>query len=336
MSKKIRFGIIGTNIITEKFIEAAFKCEHFELSAVYSRTYERGQLFASKYDVKHVFTDLEELLTSDVVDAMYIASPNAMHAKQAILCLNHQKHVLCEKPLASNLSEVQAMITAAKKNNVVLMEAMKTTLFPNFKMIKDHLDKIGTIRRYFASFCQYSSRYDAYREGTVLNAFNPELSNGALVDIGVYTIAPMISLFGLPSEIKASAYLLESGVDGEGTVIFKYPNMQGTVMYSKISNSYVPSEIQGEEGSIIIDRINEMNTVTIRYRNGQSEQISIPQIENNMTYEVEEFIQLILNQKDESTINSFQFSYEVMQVLDEIRSQIGLVYPADLKHTIKR
>ncbi|MBQ4164394.1 MAG: Gfo/Idh/MocA family oxidoreductase, partial [Turicibacter sp.] len=167
VSKKIRFGVIGTNIITEQFIEAASQCEHFELSAIYSRTSERGQLFASKYHVKHVFTDLEELLTSDVVDAMYIASPNAMHAKQAILCLNHQKHVLCEKPLASNLSEVQAMITAAKKNNVVLMEAMKTTLFPNFNTIKKHLDKIGTVRRYFASFCQYSSRYDAYREGII-------------------------------------------------------------------------------------------------------------------------------------------------------------------------
>jgi len=207
---------------------------------------------------------------------------------------------------------------------------MKTTLFPNFNLIKKHLNKIGTVRRYFASFCQYSSRYDAYREGIILNAFNLELSNGALVDIGVYTIAPMISLFGPPSEIKASAYLLESGVDGEGTVIFKYPNMQGTVMYSKISNSYVPSEIQGEEGSIIIDRINEMNTVTIRYRNGQSEQISTTQVKNNMIYEVEEFIQLILNQKAESTINSLKFSYEVMQVLDEVRSQIGLVYPADL------
>ena len=85
MSKKIRFGVIGTNIIPEQFIEAASQCEHFELSAIYSRTYERGQLFASKYHVKHVFTDLEELLTSDVVDAMYIASPNAMHAKQATL-----------------------------------------------------------------------------------------------------------------------------------------------------------------------------------------------------------------------------------------------------------
>ena len=247
MKQKVRFGIIGTNIITDQFIQAASHCEAFELSAVYSRTEARGQAFAAKYGVKHIFTDLEELLTSDVVDAMYIASPNALHAKQAIMCLNYQKHVLCEKPLASNLKEVEAMIAAAKANHVLLMEAMKTTLLPNFKVIQEQLSKIGTVRRYFASFCQYSSRYDAYRAGTVLNAFNPELSNGALVDIGVYTIAPMIALFGAPLAIKASAYLLESGVDGEGSVIFEYPQMQGTVMYSKISNSSLPAEIQGEE-----------------------------------------------------------------------------------------
>lgn len=283
------------------------------------------------YGVKYVFTDLEKLLKSDVVDAMYIASPNAFHAEQALLCLNHQKHVLCEKPLASNVKEVEAMIEAAKVNQVLLMEAMKTTLFPNFKRIQDHLHKIGTIRRYFASFCQYSSRYDAYRAGTVLNAFNKELSNGALVDIGVYTIAPMIALFGMPQEIQASAYLLESGVDGEGTVVFKYPNMQGTVMYSKISNSYLPSEIQGEEGSLVINRINQMDTVSIHYRNGEVEEIAVRQEEQNMVYEVKEFIDLILNGQKESTVNSYQRSYEVMQVLDEVRRQIGLVYPADLK-----
>ena len=331
MKQKVRFGIIGTNIITDQFIQAASHCEAFELSAVYSRTEARGQAFAAKYGVKHIFTDLEELLTSDVVDAMYIASPNALHAKQAIVCLNYQKHVLCEKPLASNLKEVEAMIAAAKANHVLLMEAMKTTLLPNFKVIQEQLSKIGTVRRYFASFCQYSSRYDAYRTGTVLNAFNPELSNGALVDIGVYTIAPMIALFGAPLAIKASAHLLESGVDGEGSVIFEYPQMQGTVMYSKISNSSLPAEIQGEEGSIIIDRINQMDQVTIHYRNGEVEEITLPQVEHNMVYEAEEFIQLILNQKHESAVNSFKFSYEVMRVLDEVRSQIGLVYPADLK-----
>ncbi|WP_341467137.1 hypothetical protein [Clostridium septicum] len=86
------------------------------------------------------------------------------------------------------------MIKVAKENNVVLMEAMKTTLFPNFKIIKDNLYKIGKVRRYFASFCQYSSRYDKYKSGEILNAFKPELSNGSLMDIGVYCIAPMVNL----------------------------------------------------------------------------------------------------------------------------------------------
>lgn len=327
----IRFGIIGTNKITEEFLKAAMSCEGFKLNAVYSRTEERGREFAASYDVEHVYTDLEQLLKDDVVDAMYIASPNAYHAKQAILCLNHQKHVLCEKPLASNLKEVEAMCEAALKNEVVLMEAMKTTVLPTFKVVKENLHKLGTIRRYFASFCQYSSRYDAYRSGTVLNTFNKDLSNGALVDIGVYTIAPMVHLFGTPQEIKASAYLLDSGVDGEGSVIFSYPNSQACVMYSKISNSHLPSEIQGEEGTMVIDRINRFNRVTIHYRNKEVEELALPHEEADMKYELEEFIQTILNKKRESTINTLERSKQVMMILDEVRRQIGLEYLADLK-----
>lgn len=329
--KMIRFGIVGTNVITEQFLKGASLHSNFKLTAVYSRTEEKGRAFADKYGVQAVFTDLEELLTSGLVDAMYIASPNAYHATQTIQCLKHQKHVLCEKPFASNLKEVEQMCAVAKENDVVLMEAMKTTVLPSFQVIKEHLHKIGTIRRYFASFCQYSSRYDAYREGTVLNAFKPELSNGALMDIGVYTIAPMISLFGMPSTIKASAYFLESGVDGEGTILFDYPTMQGSVVYSKISSSYLPSEIQGEDGTIVIDHINRFHSVQIRYRNGEIEELSLPHVEIDMMYEVQEFIQTILNQQGESSINSHEFSKNVMCVLDEVRSQIGLVYPADLK-----
>lgn len=327
----IRFGIIGTNVITENFIKGATLCPQFQLTAVYSRTEEKGRAFANKFGVRAVFTNLEDLLKSGLVDAMYIASPNAFHATQTIQCLNHGKHVLCEKTFASNLQEVEQMCAVAKENNVVLMEAMKTTVLPSFQLIKDHLYKIGKVRRYFASFCQYSSRYDAYREGTVLNAFKPELSNGALMDIGVYTIAPMVALFGMPTELKASAYFLESGVDGEGSIIFKYPEMESSVMYSKISTSYLPSEIQGEDGTIVIDRINRFESVQIRYRNGEIEEIAIPHHEADMTYEVEEFIQTILNQEKESSLNSHTFSMQVMSLLDEARAQIGLTYPADRK-----
>ena len=137
--------------------------------------------------------------------------------------------------MASNELEVKAMIDAAKKNNVLLMEAMRLTVLPNFLKVKENLHKIGKVRRYFASYCQYSSRYDKYKEGIVLNAFKRELSNGSLMDIGVYCIHPMINLFGMPNKIVSESMLLESGVDGQGSALFSYEGASGVVMYSKIS-----------------------------------------------------------------------------------------------------
>lgn len=182
----IRFGVIGTNWITDRFIDGASKVDTFKLSAVYSRTDEKAIEFAGKYQVEATFTDIEAFANSDKFDAVYIASPTALHSEHAITCMNGGKHVIVEKPFASNEQEVLQMIETAKKNEVVLMEAMKTTHVPNFKLIKDSLEKIGPVRRYVANFCQYSSRYDKYKEGVVMNAFKPELSNGSLMDIGVY------------------------------------------------------------------------------------------------------------------------------------------------------
>lgn len=328
--KKIRFGIIGTNKITEEFLKGAKKVDEFVLGAVYSRKEETAKKFALKYDVENTFTNLEKMAKSDLIDAVYIASPNSFHYEQAKIFLRNKKHVFCEKSMASNSKEVESMIELANQNNVLLMEGMKTTLLPNFKIIKDNLHKIGKIRRYFASYCQYSSRYDKYKEGIILNAFKNDLSNGATMDIGVYCIYPMVCLFGVPKEIKASNFMLESGVDGQGSALFKYEDMEGSIIYSKIANSYLPAEIQGEEGTIIIDTINDMKKITINYRNGNTEIISGDQIEENMMYEVKEFIGLINNGTLESKINSHENSLNTSKVMEEIRNQIGLVYPADL------
>jgi scyllo-inositol 2-dehydrogenase (NADP+) len=325
----IRFGIIGTNWITEDFIKAASEIEDFKLNAVYSRTEERAKEFATKFNVKTTFTDLESMAKSEEIDAVYIASPNFLHAKQAIIFMNHGKHVLCEKPIASNTMELREMISTAKKNNVLLMEALKTTFLPTFKRIRDNLHKIGKIRRYFASYCQYSSRYDAYKEGIILNAFNPALSNGSLMDIGIYCLYPMVVLFGKPQSVKATGILLDSGVDGEGSMILGYKEMDAVIMHSKITNSYLPSEIQGENGSIIIDRINNPEKVEIRYRDGNVEDLTQPQVKNTMYYEVKEFIELIQNGKVESSTNSYTHSMMTMEIMEEARKQMGLVYPAD-------
>lgn len=325
----MRFGIIGTNKITDSFIEAGRLVSGFELTAVYSRTVDRASEFAAKHSIAYTFTDLEEMLRSGEVDAVYIASPNSFHAQQAIVCLKHGVHVLCEKPIASNKSELEAMIAAAKESGALLMEAMKNTYLPGLRHMKEHLPKIGMIRRYFASYCQYSSRYDAYKAGTVLNAFKPEFSNGALMDIGVYGVYPLVYLFGNPEKIQATGVMLASGVDGEGSILASYPEMDGIIMYSKITDSKLPSEIQGENGSIVIDHINEPRKIEIRYRDGNTENISLPVDQPSMFYEIEAFVQLAEQGHKESPVNSYANSLGTLEIMDAARKQLGLIYPAD-------
>ncbi|MCM3089903.1 MULTISPECIES: Gfo/Idh/MocA family protein [unclassified Cytobacillus] len=327
----VRFGIVGTNWITERFLKAALQAEDFQLSAVYSRTDEKVKEFAGKYGVEKTFTDLQTMAASGEIDAVYIASPNSLHAEQATIFMNNHVHVLCEKPIASNAKELQKMINAAKENKVLLMEALKSTLMPNFLAVKENLSKIGQVRRYFANYCQYSSRYDAYREGTVLNAFKPEFSNGSLMDIGIYCIYPLVALFGKPEEIKAAGFKLESGVDGEGSMVLKYPDMDAVIMFSKITDSSLPSEIQGEDGNLVIDRISNPEKVELHYRNGEREDLTRDQLSDTMYYEAVEFINLIQSGKTESEVNSFANSIATMEILDEARRQIGVIYPADQK-----
>ncbi|AWB46831.1 oxidoreductase [Paenibacillus sp. CAA11] len=325
----IRFGVIGTNWITERFLEAAREAEGFELAAVYSRTEEKAKQFAEKHGIPQWFTSIEELAASEHVDAIYIASPNSLHAQQAMLCMNHGKHVLCEKPLASNVHEVRQMLDTAERNGVVLMEALKTTMLPAFEAIRMQLPKLGKVRRYFANYCQYSSRYDEYRRGNVLNAFKPEFSNGALMDLGIYCLYPQVALFGKPSVIKATGVMLESGVDGEGSIVTGYEGMDAVVMYSKITDSSLPSEIQGEDACLVIDKISEPSELFIRYRDGREERVEVQQDKPVMTYEAIEFMELIRQGNQQSATNSWATSLAVAEIMEEARKQLGLVYPAD-------
>ncbi|WP_168119695.1 Gfo/Idh/MocA family oxidoreductase [Paenibacillus sp. HB172176] len=325
----MRFGIIGTNWITDRFIAGASLHERFELAAVYSRTEEKAREFADKHAIPGRYTDVEEMAASGNIDALYIASPNSLHAEQAIAAMKRGIHVLCEKPIASNSRELEKMIAAAREHNVLLMEAVKSTTMPGFGAIRDNLKELGPVRRYMASFCQYSSRYDAYKAGTILNAFKPEFSNGALMDIGIYCIYPAFVLFGKPKAIKANGLLLESGVDGEGSILMEYDGMEAVLMYSKISSSQAPSEIQGEAGNMIIRSISEPAQLELQYRNGSTKDLSRPTMEHNMYYEVEEFIRTVEEGRRESAVNSFAVSLEVMRIMDEARRQIGLIYPAD-------
>jgi predicted dehydrogenase len=328
--EKVRFGVVGTNFITDWVTAGGREDERFEFSAVCSRTAETARQFAAKHHIPNIFTSLEEMSASPLIDAVYIASPNAFHAQQSIACMQQGKHVLCEKAFASNAAEVRAMIETARAHDVVLMEAMKPTLTPGFHAVKEAVDRIGVVRQYFACYCQYSSRYNKLKEGLVLNAFKPELSNGAVMDIGIYTIYPMVVLFGRPKTIQASGVKLYSGVDGHGNIVFTYDNgLCATVLYSKIADSALPTEIQGEDGVVTLDRINIIGRATLKQRGGMEENILPATTHNEYYYEIAEFIDLIQSGRRESAVNSHENSLITIEIIDEIRRQLGIRFPAD-------
>ncbi|MDD3244442.1 MAG: Gfo/Idh/MocA family oxidoreductase, partial [Eubacteriales bacterium] len=213
-----RFAVIGTNYITEWFLKAAQACPDFHLQAVYSRTRARAEAFNAAYGAPMIFDDLDALAACPEVDAVYVASPNRCHAAQAIQMLRAGKHVLVEKPAASNRQEVQAIADAAQESGRVWLEAMRPVFTPGYDIIQEHLPRLGAIRRVTAVYCQYSARYDRFKNGEVLNAFDPALSNGSMMDIGVYCVHPVVKLFGAPQRVSAHSLLLGNGFEGQGTI----------------------------------------------------------------------------------------------------------------------
>ncbi len=326
--KKIKFSTIGTSPITEKMICGAQFCAAFTLHSVYSRSEEKARLLADKFGAAKIYTDLDALAASDT-EAVYIASPTALHYTQAKKMLQSGKHVLCEKPACSNLFEVQDLIETAKENKVIFLEAMRPVFSPGYYYIQEKLKQIGKIRHVLFIYCQYSSRYDRFKKGIIENAFRPELSNGALMDIGVYPLHLMISLFGKPNRVFSSSIGLKDSIDACGTAILEYDNFLGEVLYSKTSDSKLPCEIQGEEGNILFSPPGLPTDIQIQYRNGKIEKPNIPVHPWDIFYEVEAFCRMINEGKNADIWNAHTCA--TIEVMDIIRRQNQIIFPADEK-----
>ena len=350
--RKTRFGIVGTGRISDWVLKGAVLDPRFEAAAVCSRSKESGEAFAKTHGISKVYTDIAEMAADPEIDAVYIGTPNSTHHDLAILCMNRGKHVLCEKPMGANAKEVKEMAEAAKASGVMLMEAMISTLCPNFVAARKHLAGMGAVRHYFASFCQYSSKYDLVKriiageeDSPVPSSLNPERCGGALMDIGIYTVYPMVSLFGRPKGIKASVTTCEvpvgaisKRVDLQGSVIFEYEGMDATVIYSKIADSNLRTEISCDGGILSLDQIHITREASLTRRGAptsgrssgpQAENISVPVDADEYLCEFREFIDVLESGHLESSVNSLETSLVTAEILDEIRRQAGVVFPAD-------
>ena len=321
----INFAVIGSNWISEKFVDATSVNKQLKLTAVYSRKIEKARDFAAKFNVNRCYDDLQTLACAPDIQAVYIASPNSLHFEQTLQMLQQGKHVICEKPLASTSKQVEILYQAALDNKVILFEAYMTACLPNFQQVKNNLGKLGRLRKAHLHYCQYSSRYQKYLDGENPNTFNPVFSNGSIMDIGYYCIAFSVALFGKPQNIQASALLLASGVDGCGSALLDYGDFSVTIDHSKISNSVLESEIQGEQGSLIIKQLNTCDEV--RLCTPESTDLTLAQHENSMSYEAEFFALQIRQEKmDEQAVLR---SKETAAIITEIRALTGVKFPAD-------
>ena len=285
----MNIAVIGTNFISDSFCDAARLVEGVNVSAVFSRTDARGRDFALKHGIELVHSDFSEMLADESIDALYVASPIFAHAEQSIRAMEAGKQVLCEKMMASSLDEFYAMKEASEKYGRVLLEAMRPAHDPLIDVVRENLPKIGKVRRASLEFCQYSSRYDKFKAGIVENAFDPKIKNSALSDIGIYPLYLAASLFGEPMRLDSRSVFLENGFEGEGVLTLSYPDKLVTVTYSKIFGGALPSVIEGEEGSIVINKISAPTEIKLCLRGKAPEIIGHADSEENMRYEIEAF-----------------------------------------------
>ncbi|MGA1226615.1 MAG: Gfo/Idh/MocA family protein [Tamlana sp.] len=322
-TKCINWGIIGLGSIAHKFAQDLINLNDSKLYAVASRTQEKADAFALKYNATKAYATYEDLANDPNVDAVYIATPHILHKANTILCLKKGKAVLCEKPFAMNTEEVEDMIACAKANNTLLMEALWTHFLPHYQFVINAIkNKIyGRVLSMEASFGFYRD-FDGDAR-----LFKKELGGGVLLDIGIYPIFAALSTLGIPKSIKANATFFDNGADSSNNIMFHYEDVVAAKLKGSLLEE-VPCEaiFNCEKATIKINRQwHAPTTVTVAH-DETNETFDFDYKTLGYNFETSHFNNLIKAGKTESDIMSFDFSRTLIKLLDEVRNIINLHY----------
>lgn len=319
----IKFSVIGTSWITESFSDGAKLVPELEFDGVYSRSSEKGEAFAQKNGAKRVFASFEELLASDT-ELVYIASPNSCHYEQSRRLLESGKHIICEKPITITAEEFSQLLAIAEEKNLVYIEAIMYMFSPARQMLKEALSKIGSVRSANIDFSQLSSKYPALKRGKLPNIFNPKMKTGALNDLGIYCVYPVVDLFGMPKNIVPSQSFLDTGADACGSALFEYADKLVTLTYSKVGQSRGVSQIFGDEGTIAIGSISKADDIYL-YNNSGDETLIVPETEKKylMGNEARAAAEFILNYEEMSDFRKecADMSRKVLECMEKMRTE---------------
>jgi len=324
----LKLGIIGTGWISAQFVDAAHQTNRYEVSAIYSRHEETAADFAQQIKAQAtLYTDLDAFFAADF-DVVYIASPNSLHAQQAVMALAAGKSAIVEKPLITHPQQLDALRDVlASHPDLFLFEAARHLYEENFAVIDEFVQQ-HPISGATLSYKKYSSKYDAYIDGKTPNVFSPQFAGGALMDLGVYLVYAAVKWFGMPDTANYRAHLLDSGVDGDGVMQLQYPHFAVNLITGKTSNSYLASEMYTDKDTLVFDPVGDLKSVTLV--SGDSEQnLSRPVLPNPMVAEAEAFGQAIENHDRDFFTKQFALAQQVHTVMGTLRQSAGIVFAGD-------
>jgi predicted dehydrogenase len=327
---KIRWGIMGCGRIARKFASDLQWVKDAELAGVASRSLQKAREFSKDFPARYIHGSYEELAANSEIDVIYVATPHSHHYENTLLCLRHNKAVLCEKPFAINSRQAQKMIQVARRKKLFLMEAVWTKFLPHYQKLQALLkqNKIGDIKSVLINF-GFRLRPDA-----PARLLDPALGGGTLLDIGIYNVFMALSILGKPDKIEASIAASDKGIDEQCAVQFVYKNGAMAQLFSSFT-THLPIEayINGTKGNLkLTSRFYEPSCRIELYREPGEEAQAIPVKKEKgfgYQYEARHVNECLKKGLMESPVMTHQDTLLLMKTLDTIRKTAGIAYAAD-------
>ena len=245
----MRVGITGAGMTVPWFLEAAELIPEMEIGALFARKEEQRKELCEKYHIPAAYDSYEKLLADESLDVLYLPLPNSLHYSFAKQALEAGKHLIMEKPFTVTYAEAKELAELAESKGLLLFEAVTNQYNPNYEKVRELLPGLGDMKIVQLNYSQYSSRYDAFKQGIVAPVFDPEKAGGALLDLNVYNIHFVTGLFGEPQSVHYYPNM-ERGVDTSGILILEYPSFKCSCIAAKDCGAPLSINIQGDKGCI--------------------------------------------------------------------------------------
>jgi predicted dehydrogenase len=320
----IRWGILGPGGIARRFASEIPRFTASEVVAVGSRDLGRARRFAAEFSISRPYGSYEELVADPGVDAVYVATPHSEHRDHALLALDAGKPVLVEKSFAADAGQAAEVFERARQKDLFAMEAMWSRQLPHYARLRQ-LVASGELGEPRLAVAVHAQALDLDPAGRMMN---PALAGGALLDLGVYPLSLFHMLFGVPDSITATGQLTATGVDRAETVVLDWGgSVTATAVHDFDAAALSSLMVVGTEGRVDVpDWFYTPQDLVLTPRGGSARVLGT-KVEGGFQYEAAEAARRIVAGESESPLMTWRDTLDVMATMDEVRRQVGVVFP---------